>query len=166
MDILFERKSCRSYVSDPIPQQDLDYILHAAMSSPSAMNTRPWHFIVIKDKETHSKIMQIHRASQMLANAPLGIIVCCDIEKQYKNYWQQDCAASTQNILLAATAKGYGSVWCGIYPIEDRVKAFAELMNLPENIKPFSLVVIGKKAEEPKEKQRWEPEKIRYEKWQ
>ncbi len=113
MDILFERKSCRNYKNDPIPQEDLDYILHASMSSPSAMNTRPWHFIVIKDKETHKKIMQIHRASQMLENAPLGIIVCCDLEKQYKNYWQQDCAASTQNMLLAATAKGYGSVWCG-----------------------------------------------------
>lgn len=165
MDILFERQSCRKYKSDPIPQVDLDYILHAAMSSPSAMNTRPWHFIVIKDKQTHKKIMQIHKASQMLADAPVGIIVCCDIEKQYKNYWQQDCGASTENMLLAATAKGYGSVWCGIYPIEERVKAFADLLNLPQNIVPFSLVVIGKKAEELKEKQRWEPAKIRYEKW-
>lgn len=165
MDILLERQSCRKYKSDPIPKEDLDYILHAAMSSPSAMNTRPWHFIVIKDKQTHTKIMQIHKASQMLTDAPVGIIICCDIKKQYKNYWQQDCAASTQNMLLAATAKGYGSVWCGIYPIEERVKSFADLLNLPQNIVPFSLVVIGKKTEELKEKQRWEPAKIRYEKW-
>ncbi|MDD5021745.1 MAG: nitroreductase family protein [Endomicrobiaceae bacterium] len=165
MDILLERKSCRSYKTDPVPQEDLDYILHAAMSAPSAMNTRPWHFIVIKNKETHTKIIQIHKASQMLANAPLGIIVCGDVTKQYKNYLQQDCGACTQNMLLGATAKGYGSVWCGIYPIEERVKAFADLLNLPQNIVPFSLVVIGKQSEYIKEKQRWEPEKIRYEKW-
>ncbi|MEA5000424.1 MAG: nitroreductase family protein [Endomicrobiaceae bacterium] len=165
MDILFDRKSCRNYKSDDIPQDDLDYILHAGMSSPSAYNTRHWSFIVIKNKEIHKKIMQIHSASQMLANAPLAIVVCADLEKQYKNYWQQDCAASTENILLAATAKGYGSVWCGVAPIEDRVKGFRELLNIPENIMPFSLIVIGRSAEDKPAKQRWEPSKIKYEIW-
>lgn len=166
MDILFDRKSCRSYKLDEIPQEDLNYILHAGMSSPSALNTRHWSFIVIKNKETHKKIMQIHSASQMLANAPLAIVVCADLDKQYKGYWQQDCAASTENMLLAATAKGYGSVWCGVSPIEERVKAFAELLKLPKNMIPFSLVVIGKSDEDKPVKQRWEPGKIKYESWQ
>ncbi|MFA7674903.1 MAG: nitroreductase family protein [Endomicrobiia bacterium] len=166
MDILFDRKSCRSYKTDEIPQEDLNYILHAGMSSPSALNTRHWSFIVIKNKETHKQIMQIHTASQMLVNAPIAIVVCADLDKEYKGYWQQDCAASTENMLLAATAKGYGSVWCGVCPIEDRVKAFTELLKLPKNMVPFSLVVIGKSAEDKPAKQRWEPSKIKYESWQ
>lgn len=166
MDILFDRKSCRSYKSDEIPQEDLNYILHAGMSSPSAYNTRHWSFIIVKNKETHKKIMQIHQASKMLENAPVAVIVCADLEKQYKGYWQQDCAASTENMLLAATAKGYGSVWCGIFPVEERVKSFTELFKLPENIVPFSLVVIGKAAEEKPAKERWDSSKIKYEIWQ
>lgn len=165
MDILFKRQSCRQYKPDSIAQKDLDYILHAGMSSPSAMNTRPWYFIIVKNKQTHEKIMNIHSASQMLKNAPVAIFVCADMKKQYKGYWQQDCAASTQNILLAATSKGYGSVWCGVYPVEDRVKNFSKMLKLPKKIIPFSLIIIGKPAQKKKKKDRWEPAKIKYETW-
>lgn len=165
MDILFDRKSCRNYKPDPISQEDLDYILHAGMSAPTACNTRCWSFIVVKDKETHKKIMQIHKASQMLENAPVAVIVCADLEKQYKNYWQQDCAASTENILLAATAKGYGSVWCGVATNTERQEGIAKLFKLPHNIIPFSLIVMGKPAEDKPVKERWSPDLIKYEIW-
>jgi nitroreductase len=165
MDILLERKSVRKYTDEDVKKEDLDYILRAAMSAPTARNTRCYSFIVIKDKETHKKIASLHRAAQMILQAPLAILVAGDQNAAFEKYLSQDCAAATQNILLAATARGYGSVWCGVYSNEERSKAMEKLFNLPENIKAFSLVVIGKSADNNPPKNGWQPEKIRYEVW-
>jgi len=166
MDILLDRKSVREYTQEDVSQDDLNYILKAAMSAPTARNTRCYSFIVIKDKETHKKIAGIHRAAQMILKAPLAILVVGDADKVWEQYMPQDLAAATQNILLAATAKGYGSVWCGIYDNQERQAAFEKLFNLPSNIKAFSVVVIGKSADNSPAKNGWDETKIKYEKWQ
>jgi nitroreductase len=101
----------------------------------------------------------------MILQAPLAILVVGDQNAAFERYLPQDCAAATQNILLAATARGYGSVWCGVYSNEERSKALEKLFNLPENIKAFSLVVIGKSADNNPPKNAWKPEKIKYEVW-
>jgi nitroreductase len=165
MDILLERKSVRKYTDENVKKEDLDYILRAAMSAPTARNTRCYSFIVIKDKETHKKIAFLHRAAQMILQAPLAILVTGDQNYAFERYLPQDCAAATQNILLAATARGYGSVWCGVYSNEERSKALEKLFNLPENIRAFSLVVIGKSADNNPPKNGWQSEKIKYEVW-
>ncbi|MDR0724080.1 MAG: nitroreductase family protein [Endomicrobium sp.] len=165
MDILLERKSVRKYTNDDVKQEDLEYILHAAMSAPTARNTRCYSFIVIKDKQMHKEIASLHQAAQMILSAPVAILVVGDQSLAYGGYLPQDCAASTQNILLAVTSRGYGSVWCGIYSNEERSNAISKLFNLPENIKPFSLVVIGKPQDNSPAKNRWHPEKIKYEVW-
>jgi len=166
MDILLERKSIRKYTNEDIKIEDLDYILRAAMSAPTARNTRCYSFIVIRNKETHKKIAAVHRAAQMILQAPLAILVVGDKKVAFGGYLPQDCSAATQNILLAATARGYGSVWCGVYSNEEISKAVEKLFNLPENIKAFSIVVIGKSADDSPPKNRWQPEKIKYEIWE
>jgi nitroreductase len=166
MDILFKRKSVRSYKPDAISEEDLNYILKAAQAAPSAGNAREWHFIVVKNKNTHEEIMKIHPASLMLKNAPVAIIVCANLdEEKYPGYWPQDTAAAVQNILLAATAKGLGSVWCGVYPNAQRYPKFIELFKLPKNVMPAAMVVLGYENGETPDKQRWEPSKIKYEAW-
>ncbi|MDR2676862.1 MAG: nitroreductase family protein [Endomicrobium sp.] len=166
MDILLDRKSVRRYIKeDDVSQRDLEYILHAAMSAPTAKNTRCYFFIVIKNENTRKKIAEIHKSAQMILEAPLAILVVGDQNIAYGGYLPQDCAAATQNILLAATAKGYGAVWCGIYSNEEREKAIEKFFNLPKNIKAFSIVVIGKTSDNTCSKSRWQPEKIKYEAW-
>ena len=165
MDILLERKSVRKYKPDEVKEEDLNYILKAAMSAPTAYNKRCYSFIVLRDKETHKKVAQIHGNAQMILEAPVAVLVVGDADIVYENYLPQDCAAATQNILLAATAKGYGSVWCGIYGNEKRMEAFSALFELPDNIKPFSIVIIGKSSDDRPPKNGWQPEKIKYEKW-
>ncbi|MDR1511665.1 MAG: nitroreductase family protein [Endomicrobium sp.] len=166
MDILLERKSVRKYSNEDVEKEDLDYILHAAMSAPTARNTRCYSFVVLKDKKTHEKIAEIHHAAQMILQAPLAILVVGDENVAFEEYLSQDCSAATQNILLAATTRGYGSVWCGVYSNEKISKAVEKLFNLPENIKAFSIVVIGKSADNNLPKDRWQPEKIKYETWE
>ncbi|MDR3253509.1 MAG: nitroreductase family protein, partial [Endomicrobium sp.] len=100
MDILLERKSVRKYTGEYVKQEDLNYILRAAMSAPTARNTRCYSFIVVKNKETHRKIAEAHKAAQMILQAPLAILVVGDQNIAYGGYLPQDCAAATQNILL------------------------------------------------------------------
>ena len=165
MDILLERKSVRNYTQEEVKEEDLNYILRAAMSAPTARNTRCLSFIVIKDKETHKKIAAVHAAAQMILEAPLAVLVVGDANLVYDNYMPQDCAAATENMLLAAVAKGYGAVWCGIYDNKERQEAIEKIFELPSNIKAFSLVVMGKSADNRPAKNGWDPSKIKYEKW-
>ena len=63
----------------------------------------------------------------MVKESQLAILVCADERlERYKGFWPQDCAAAMENMLLACTSLGLGSVWLGVYPIEDRVKAMRE----------------------------------------
>jgi nitroreductase len=166
MDILFERTSVRKYTDENIKKDDLRYILHAAMSAPTAKNTRCYSFIVVRNKETHKKIAAIHKAAQMILQAPLAILVVGNQNTAFEGYLPQDCAAATQNILLAATAKGYGAVWCGVYSNKEKSEGIEKLFRLPQNIKAFSLVIIGNPIDKNTQKNRWEPEKIKYEVWE
>ena len=147
MDILtaiHSRRSIRKFTDKPVSEEDIRILLDAAMIAPSAGNAQSWQFVVITDKAMLAKVPTIHPYAAMAANAPLGILVCGNPKvERYPGYWVQDCSAAIQNILLAALARGLGTVWTGIYPVEDRVKSFRTLCELPEDIIPLGLIVVG-----------------------
>jgi nitroreductase len=148
LEAIFTRRSIRLYTPKPVSRGVIDEILRAAMSAPSAGGEQPWHFIVITDQAILAEIPKFHPYAGMLKQAHVAILVCGDptLEK-YKGYWMLDCAAATQNMLLAAHAKGLGSVWCGVYPTEDRIINLRRLLGLPEHVVPFSLIPLGFPAE-------------------
>ena len=138
----------------------------AAMYAPSAVNKQPWHFIVFEKRETCKAIIEIHKSSEMLAEAQKGIVVCFDSRLQHdEGYGVIDCSAATQNILLAAHALGLGACWVGICPRQNRIDALQKIFNLPENIIPFSVVSLGYPAEIKNQPQRFRTERIHYETW-
>jgi len=69
----------------------------------------------------------------MLKQAPARHRVCGDLShEKHKGFWVQDCAAATENMLLAAHGLGLGAVWLGVYPREERTKVIAEFIKVPE----------------------------------
>lgn len=166
MDAILSRRSIRKYTSEKIPDHLVKELLEAAMSAPSAGNQQPWYFIVIDERSILDQIPKFHPYSNMLKEAPLAILVCGDqsLEK-YKGYWVQDCSAATQNILIAAQAKGLGAVWLGIYPTEDRMAGTRELLGIPESITPFAMVSLGYPAEQKPPANRYNPLRISYNRW-
>ena len=74
-------------------------------------------------------------------------------------------ARATENILLAATALGLGSVWLGIYPGEDRVRRISELLKIPENIVPLCLISIGHPAEKKDARTQYDKMRVHIEEW-
>ncbi len=166
LQLLRNRRSVRRFTAQPVSPEQLDQLLRAAMSAPSAGNCQPWHFVVIDDRAIFEAIMQVHPYSQMLKEAPLAILVCGDQTlERYPGYWVQDCSAATQNLLLAAHALGLGAVWLGIYPREERVAAIRKLVGLPDNVTPLSLVAVGQPAETPPPVDRFRPERIHTNRW-
>ena len=166
MDAILSRRSIRKYTEQPVSDEIVKELLEAAMSAPSAGNEQPWHFVVIKEREILDEIPAFHPYSQMLRHAPVAILVCGDetLEK-YQGYWVQDCSAATQNILLAAQAKGLGAVWLGVYPIEDRVANLRKLLGIPEHVIPFSLISIGYPAEQKPRSARYDDSRIHHNQW-
>jgi nitroreductase len=166
MTALCSRRSIRLYTAKQVAKETVRDLLSAAMSAPSAGNERPWHFIVLTDRSLLDSIPQFHPYAAMLKQASVAILVCGDISlEKHRGYWVLDCAAATENLLVAAHAKGLGAVWCGIYPTEDRVANCRKLLGLPETIVPFSLVPLGFPAEIRQTGDRYEDSRVHENGW-
>ena len=110
--------------------------------------------------------MEIQPYTSMLKNAALGIIVCADPELQTcPGFWQQDCSAAVENILLAVHAMGYGATWCGLYPNDDPVYKVRELLDLPKHVYPLCVIAVGVPDEEKPPSNRFKEERVHHEKW-
>jgi len=164
---LISRRSERYYTGEKIDEEIITKIIRAGMYAPSARNKRPWHFVIIDDRDVIRKIMEIHPSATMLSKASHAIAVCGDEKLENgPGYYKLDCSAATQNILLAAHSMGLGAVWLGIEPREARVKAVDSLLGLPEHIHTLSVVSIGIPDNMPAmTTDRFEPEKIKRNKW-
>lgn len=166
MNSILKRRSIRKYKDIKVSDEVVEDLLRAAMAAPSAGNEQPWEFVVLRDKEVMKKITEIHPYSKMLLNSDLAIVVCGDEEKEvFKGYWVQDCSAATENILLAAQDMGLGAVWLGVYPIADRVEKIKEILGLPGNVIPLSIVPVGYPDEEKTPADRFDEARIHLNRW-
>lgn len=143
---IFARRSIRRYTAKAVSERDIKTMLEAAMAAPSASNRKPWHFIVVTERQKLDKLAIVHPYGKMLLEAYLCIAVCGD-ETVSPRSWVQDCSAAAENLLLAAAALGLGAVWLGVYPRESRVGPIKKVLNIPETIVPLNLIPIGHPAE-------------------
>jgi nitroreductase len=166
LETIFKRRSIRKFTGQKIKDEDIKTLLRAAMMAPTAVNAQEWEFLVIRDKEKLDAITRIHPHSQMLKQADAAIIICANTEKEIlPGYWIGDCGACAQNILLAATELGLGSVWLGVQPDKKRAADFKQLLGLPAHIMPFNVIALGYPAENRDEKDRYDAKKIHSETW-
>ena len=166
LEALITRRSIRKYTHQKVEKEIIMELVKAGMFAPSACNKQPWHFIIVDNRETLNAIAAFHPNAKMLTDTTSAIVICGDEVKAHgKGYWPVDCSAATQNILLAAHAKGLGACWLGIYPREERIAAMKELFALPEHIHAFSVVSIGYPAETPKMANRFDESRIHFNLW-
>jgi len=179
MDNILTRKSVRHYTDQPLSEAQIETLLRAGMAAPSAMNVQPWSFIVVTDTAVRAKLVS-SRVNRMYAEAPCLIVVCGDevmlrkphdapadapLEARPNDNWSIDCSAVTENILLAAHALGLGAVWTACWPYPERYGVVKEVLGIPENVMPLSVIPVGYPAEDPAPKDKWKPEKIHHNLW-
>ena len=166
---IFSRKSVRNYVETTLSQETLEFLVRAGMSAPSAMDRRPWEFIIINDKAVVKKLNDALPHAKMAEKAGQAIVVAGNIEKQAggkdATFWIMDCSAAAENILLAAESLGLGAVWTAVYPAADRLKPVIDILGLPSNIVPLAFIPVGKPDGSDKPKEKFDKEKIHWNHW-
>ena len=161
------RRSIRNYQEKPVEREKIDELLQAAMAAPSAMNIKPWEFVVV----TEPHVMSEFRSALMFGRhiAPAAICVCGNTSffkhPMASKFWVQDCCAATENILLAAVGLGLGTVWLGVHPIHNFSKRVAKILELPDHVKPLNVIYVGYPAEEKPARTQYNPDRVHWEKY-
>ena len=177
LDVIFSRKSVRSYTDQPVSDEQVETMLRAAMAAPTGMNVQPWRFVVVRDQAVKEKLAGPRGG--MIAQAPVVFVIWGETTLMRKPFgqpdaeavevengnWTQDCSAATENLLLAAEALGLGAVWTAAHPYADRVNPIREALGLPANVTPLCVVPCGYPAGDDQPKDKWKPENIHYDKW-
>lgn len=168
MDVILQRKSVRNYIQKQVTKDQLNALIRAGMAAPTAMDRRPWAFVAVTDRAKLSALAKMPYCG-MLEYASAAILVCGVNSKfldgPYKDFWIQDCSAATQNILLAAEDMELGAVWLGGHPVEGRMQVMREVLNVPADVTPLSLISIGYPAGTEKPKDKYDETVIHWEKW-
>jgi nitroreductase len=164
LDAIFARRSIRQYTGKPVSKTQITKLLEAGMAAPSSKDRKPWHFVVIEDRATLDRLAETHPHGKMLSTAAAAIAVCGDTNISL-DFWIQDCAAATENILVAVAGLGLGAVWLGCHPREERVSAIREVLAIPGNIGILSLISIGHPGESKEPRTQYNEERVHHEKW-
>ena len=168
--IIRERRSCRSFLPDPLDETLVAQVLEAGRWAPSPLNAQPWHFVVISAKNVKDRIhAEAQRCRQwaieksgwkwlgkyrldFLQSAPTLIAVLGDPRKTGVDMFMPDgstgyqhaCAAAVQNMQLAAHALGLGSLWFTLF---DKA-ALREILAIDADLMPQALVCLGRPADD------------------
>ncbi len=169
IQLLFERVSIRKFRSDDIDDDTLKLILEAGNAAPSAGNLQARDFVVVRSEEKKLKLAKAALKQMFIAEAPVVVVVCANYPRSVRVYGQrgklyaeQDATAAVENILLAVTALGLGAVWVGAFDEEE----VAEILDLPEYVRPIAIIPIGYPAEKPGRRERYPIEFLtHYEGW-
>ncbi len=165
-DPVMARRSIRAYTAEPVSDEHVERLLRAAMAAPSAGNQQPWRFVVVTDAATRALIPTVHPYAAMVEQAPLVIVVCgVEAGARWPQFWVQDCAAATENILIEAVQLGLGAVWLGVYPLEERVTGLRGLLGVPDDVTPFAVVPVGHPVDRKQPADRYQPEHVHRERW-
>ncbi|MHC4223523.1 MAG: nitroreductase family protein [Planctomycetota bacterium] len=161
MDAIRERRSVRTFRRKKIAPEELDLLIEALRWAPSSGNLQSRHFYFVREAKTKRKLARIAWDQTFISQAPLAVVACADdtIEEEYEQrgvdlFCILDVAASIQNMLLAAHARGLASCWVAAFE-EDEV---SELLDIPPNLRPVSIVAVGYPGEDPEPPERIAPE--------
>ncbi|WP_346355156.1 nitroreductase [Azotosporobacter soli] len=132
-EALYQRRSVRQYTQEVVSRETIEELLDAAVQAPSATNSQPWAFAVLRGAEALEKHSTAARAFLLphisddhplskykaaLANPKFNIFygtgtLVLIFAKPNNIHGFGDCCLAAQNLMLAAHEKGLGSCWIG-----------------------------------------------------
>lgn len=168
IECILKRRSIRKYTDREVDKDSIIALLKAATAAPTACNRQPWEFIVVTEKEILNELRSKLYAGKY--NAPVAIVVCGNMDLAFpgpcKDFWIQDCSAAIENMLLAATALGLGSVWIGLYPLPSNLPPIYKILDIPEEVIPLGVVYVGYPAEEKEARTQYDEKRVYWQKYE
>lgn len=149
------RRSVRRFQNKPVSPEALDCLMKAAMAAPSGNNAQPWEFVVVQDKKIKEALSTVHPWVYMAKEAAATVAVLGDKSSEW---WEHDCAAAAENLLLAAANLGLGAVWCGIK--EHQEEAVRRILGAPSRLGVLCLIPLGYPAESPPPQTKYQKSKV------
>jgi nitroreductase len=156
LECIFTRRSIRRYLDVPIEFDKIATIIEAGARAPNAGDIQNWRFIVVTNEQLIKSLYNVCLQQPCVYNAKIVIVICSlpeEGEKFYgvrgkRLYSIQNCAASAENMLLAAHALGLGANWVGAFD-EDKV---CEIFDIPADARPQVIITLGYSDELPQPK--------------
>ena len=129
----------RHFKDTPIPEPIVRQIVEAGRLTASGGNRQPWHFIVVRDKETLRQLVQLATTGPYIAQAPLAIVVAID----HSPLAISDGSRAIQDMILVAWSQGVGSNWVGFNGLPE----VNRLLGIPEEVSVLAILPFGYPAE-------------------
>lgn len=173
-EVVLGQRACRSFTDEDVPDHDLERMLEAAVHAPSAENAQPWVFVVVRDPGTRAAIAELTRrlwqdgaraharprldprlldevdraTAAGFGGAPVVVVVAGDARAGTpRRALPSSVLPAVQNLLLAATALGYGSVLTTLATVAG--DELGSLLELPDGVEPLAVVPVGRPARPP-----------------
>ena len=141
------RRSIRRVTQASIPAEDVKLIMEAALMAPTSKSSRPWHFVLVDDRNTLERLSQCRQAgSGPIAKCRLAVVVCAD--SSLTGPWIEDATIAATYIQLQAQDLGLGSVWIQVrdrfdaegVPADENIQG---ILGIPDTISVECVVAIG-----------------------
>lgn len=173
LETISSRRSIRAYKQQAIPKDSLMSILEAANQAPSGMNTQPWRFVVVEDKELKSKLVATAVPNSKKYLEPLKDVNPSRhalIMRRYEEledpvyysapiiifvigagtYASESCPLACANLMLAAHSLGLGSCWVKLGSLVLDNAEVVQALELKEGETIFGPILIGYPEGQPK----------------
>jgi nitroreductase len=148
MEAIFQRRSIRRYLNQPVEKEKILQVLKAAMAAPSSHNQQPWRFYVVTDKTKIKRLSEVSPYAAFAWMAPVIIVPAFSRDCQNPEMAPLDLSAAVENLWLEASSLGLGGVWMAIYPNKERMKKVRELIHIKQNEEAFALFSLGYPAQQ------------------
>lgn len=150
--ILDRRRMVRRFRGDPVSEAVVTRLLDTATRAPSAGNTQPWAFVVVRDEAMRRKLGRAALGQMWLAQAPVVVVPCADPSRaapryrgRAERYARIDTSFASLLLLLAVAEEGLGACFVGAFNDAE----VAQLLRLPSKVQPLALIPIGYPDERP-----------------
>lgn len=168
LTIIENRKSVRHFTGKKVSSGEIDTLLNAAMAAPSAVNMRPWRFIVVTNTAKLKSLANGLPFAKMLPEAGTAIIVCAvphEAAMRSEAFAVIDCTCASENLLLAAEAMHLGAVWTAVYPDKELIDFVRKQLEIPDKVIPLNVIPVGYPAGQEKPKNKFDIRAVHWETW-
>ena len=181
-DAIYGRRAVHAFTDDDVASSVLDSLIDAAIQAPSALNSQPWQFLVIRGRGVladHSERAKAHYLAtfspgrdphairhdmlnqpgfNLFYNAPAVIVIYAAPAGQFSS---GDCCFAAQNLMLAAFAKGFGTCPVGFAQSWFDLTEIKMRLNVPSHLTAVLPIAIGVPLATPQKTTRNPPVLIR-----
>jgi nitroreductase len=166
-DVVRRQRAHRAFRDEPLDDALVEQVLEAATFAPSAENSQPWQFVVVRDPAMRGRIGELTRkawesggrefergrlpnglladvdrgATGGVAGAPVLVVICGDTSFCLSSVLPASVFPAVQNLLLAAGALGLGSALTTLTMGFDA--ELREMLELPDHVRALAVVPLG-----------------------